>query len=798
MSSGTLAQREKDEWNSLHHFPTKIGCRDPSSVLSFIRFTEKLLVKFIFHVRDKKAVQIPLIFSSAPPELDIERPSDDTVTKLSAFVAKRNWVELFPSFQFLTSSVLPELIHLAYSLAKNGNSHSQLPMGFPMQGPDPYEYLQNVLLGLMVADCFHDNFKTDTPTLVTWENFSRAAIFGFNPTPNELAVIPASTFIPFLFINSNAQVVFHAQWRLISNIAHMYQGFAPRDKPPVVNATSSAQKSSSSVNALARNNDLANSDDDNDINNNSTSSGSNNIGLDPELLFQMSIHGSICFNCKKPGHHAKDCPSTRQCSICQRKGHVASQCYSRKNGKSPSHQVNCLDHLLLNASRKTGDTANANAPSVWMTECTVGNVSRKALADTGSSANLILRSALPLGAQLMPEESYLSALSGPVRASSKVLLDLFVNKRTIRAEFIVVDSLNSFDLIIGNGLLLDLFPEFARISSQISPITVSLSSSAVSDIKRRNVLEDKTEPIAFTLTWKKSFQEDDDEALDKKENGDLVISVPSAWELKFKVLSDKFRKEMETFGNAPCSVLTHSIPTTGTITEARPVREYSAAELSDLREFVAKSLENGVIEGPLDYTPVWNGRIHSIRVPGKATRFVYDNQQLNELVDKSSIQYPYTTLAHARTILKNAKYFVKLDFSKAYHQILIAVEDRDKTAFRIPGLGVFRFARVPFGIPNASASMQRIVDKLFGKYLDVGVVSYQDDIVFGSSDLQGLFTLTEKILSVISKHFLKLNFDKCRFALVEIEYLSFDVSFKGWAPSKKSIASIFSISRPNT
>ncbi|GKC03274.1 reverse transcriptase domain-containing protein [Tanacetum coccineum] len=61
-----------------------------------------------------------------------------------------------------------------------------------------------------------------------------------------------------------------------------------------------------------------------------------------------------------------------------------------------------------------------------------------------------------------------------------------------------------------------------------------------------------------------------------------------------------------------------------------------------------------------------------------------------------------------------------LDAYKAYHQIQMAEEDEDKTAF-YAGEGVFYYKKMPFGLKNAGATYQRLVDKLNPKKCSFGV-----------------------------------------------------------------------------
>ena len=76
-------------------------------------------------------------------------------------------------------------------------------------------------------------------------------------------------------------------------------------------------------------------------------------------------------------------------------------------------------------------------------------------------------------------------------------------------------------------------------------------------------------------------------------------------------------------------------------------------------------------------------------------------------------------------------YFTILDATSGYHRIPVAEEDITKTAF-LTRFGLFEYVRMPFGLSNAPAAFQRVMDELFsegkGKFLRV----YLDDIIIFS------------------------------------------------------------------
>ena len=62
--------------------------------------------------------------------------------------------------------------------------------------------------------------------------------------------------------------------------------------------------------------------------------------------------------------------------------------------------------------------------------------------------------------------------------------------------------------------------------------------------------------------------------------------------------------------------------------------------------------------------------------------------------------------------LSLARYISKLDLNLAYHQIPLSKESKEKTAFIIPGKGLYHYKRVLFGLKGAAATFQRLINEI--------------------------------------------------------------------------------------
>nr|GEV28040.1 reverse transcriptase domain-containing protein [Tanacetum cinerariifolium] len=104
------------------------------------------------------------------------------------------------------------------------------------------------------------------------------------------------------------------------------------------------------------------------------------------------------------------------------------------------------------------------------------------------------------------------------------------------------------------------------------------------------------------------------------------------------------------------------------------------------------------------------------------------------------------------------KYF--LDAYKGYHQIKIAKEDEEKTAF-IASQGIFCYSKMPFSLKNVGATYQGLVDKAFQKPIGRNLKVYVDDMVIKSRTKQEIVRDIKETFRTLREINIKLNPKKC-------------------------------------
>ncbi|GJZ45269.1 reverse transcriptase domain-containing protein [Tanacetum coccineum] len=128
-----------------------------------------------------------------------------------------------------------------------------------------------------------------------------------------------------------------------------------------------------------------------------------------------------------------------------------------------------------------------------------------------------------------------------------------------------------------------------------------------------------------------------------------------------------------------------------------------------------------------------------------------------------------------------------LDAYKGYHQIQMAEADEEKTAFHTPQ-GVYCYTKMPFGLKNAGATYQRLVDKAFDKQVGRNLEVYVDDLVIKSHTETELLRDIEETFRTLRKINMKLNPKKCTFGAGEGMFLGYMIGPEGIKPCPDKVS----------
>ena len=86
---------------------------------------------------------------------------------------------------------------------------------------------------------------------------------------------------------------------------------------------------------------------------------------------------------------------------------------------------------------------------------------------------------------------------------------------------------------------------------------------------------------------------------------------------------------------------------------------------------------------------------------------------------------------------------------------------------------------MPFGLCNAPAAFQRLINETLMEYIDMCCIVYLDDVLIFSSNLQQHQQEVRNILEAMRKSGIEVKSSECEFHKKETEYLEFIISREG-------------------
>lgn len=123
--------------------------------------------------------------------------------------------------------------------------------------------------------------------------------------------------------------------------------------------------------------------------------------------------------------------------------------------------------------------------------------------------------------------------------------------------------------------------------------------------------------------------------------------------------------------------------------------------------------------------------------------------------------------------------------------------DSHKTAFTTP-FGHYEFDRMPFGLKNAPATFQRLMDLVLSGLQGEKLFVYMDDIVIYATSLEEHKRKYNALMEQLRKANLKLQPNKCEFLKSKVTYLGHVISKDGVKPDPKKLEAARHFPRPKT
>ena len=211
----------------------------------------------------------------------------------------------------------------------------------------------------------------------------------------------------------------------------------------------------------------------------------------------------------------------------------------------------------------------------------------------------------------------------------------------------------------------------------------------------------------------------------------------------------------------------------------------------EVRQHLKFMLDMGVIRPS---TSPYSSNVVLARKPNGDLRFCIDLRRINNNTVPDQFYLP--RIDETLDALAGSCIFSSVDLKSGYWQMELDESSKQYTAFTCGPLGFFECNRLPFGLKNAPAVFQRLMQTVLGDLHLKGVVVYLDDIIIYSKTVQEHFELLREVFRRLREAGLKLSGPKCHFFMPSIKVLGHIVSADGIACDTEKISAVKSWPEP--
>ncbi|UYV70147.1 hypothetical protein LAZ67_7001968, partial [Cordylochernes scorpioides] len=466
----------------------------------------------------------------------------------------------------------------------------------------------------------------------------------------------------------------------------------------------------------------------------------------------------ICFNCGRPGHVKRYCRERRQWT-------------QRPEGHAPSTQEPQM--VISDGLRRQLKKTMFKDSGMTLKVADGKNVTSIGRCTISLSINGLEQ---PLEFIVLPNSNPSIILGWDFLEASNAVIDC--GRAEIRLEEAkdVLNSPASMGKVVASRSIV-IPAESTKLINVMSEELNGQNQNVLNLIRRRKMRIMPVMLIKVTLIFLQNLISDDL----SEEQQSQILSILKRYDKIFDKNNEPVKQT---------SVTKHKIETGNhQPIKHRPYR-VSPTERQAIQTEVDKMLDAGIIrhsESP------WSSPV--ILVKDGNWRFCVDYRRLNKVTKKDV--YPLPRIDDTLDSLKGAKFYSSMDLRSGYWQIEVDEADREKTAFITPD-GLYEFLVMPFGLCNAPATFERMMDKILKGLKWTMALCYLDDIVVYSKSFNEHLHRLEIILQCLDKAELRLNPKKCLFGTKRIRVFGHLVDSKGIYPDPEKIEAIAKFPTPKS
>ena len=215
-------------------------------------------------------------------------------------------------------------------------------------------------------------------------------------------------------------------------------------------------------------------------------------------------------------------------------------------------------------------------------------------------------------------------------------------------------------------------------------------------------------------------------------------------------------------------------------------RSFSPERQKVINEEVGKLLQ-------VEY-PEWLANVVPVKKANGKWRLCIDFTDINRACPKDSFPLPRIDLIV--DVTTDHELLIFMDAFSGYNQISMDPDDQEKTSF-LTGQGTYCYRVMPFGLKNAGATYQRLVNRMFQKKIGASMEVYIDDMLVKSTPAELHITHLSEAFQILRQYNMKLNPAKCAFGVSTGKFLGFIVNNRGIEANLNKIKAVLDMPPPS-
>ena len=235
---------------------------------------------------------------------------------------------------------------------------------------------------------------------------------------------------------------------------------------------------------------------------------------------------------------------------------------------------------------------------------------------------------------------------------------------------------------------------------------------------------------------------------------------------------DVFAWKQADMGGIDPAIITHRLnvsPFFKPVKQKR--RSFAPKRQKAINEEVGKLLQVGAIR-EVEY-PEWLANVVLVKKANAKWRLCIDFTDVNRACPKDSFPLPRIDLIVDATAGHELLSF--MDAFSGYNQISMDPNNREKTSF-VTWQGTYCYRVMPFGLKNARATYQRLVNRMFQKQIGTSMEVYIDDMLVKSTTTELHIVHLSEAFQILREYNMKLNPAKCAFGVSAGKFLGFIIN----------------------